>query len=141
MKILIGVVSLLLVCIVANSTMAADKVVVVPLGSGKVPAGALPLAWGFIDSDTPKIESGYNVVSVTSPASGVYDVEMSVSWEGWPAVMATSYNTDHLKKEIITWGAFAEPVKNKIRFNISDAETMAPGPSDFSFVLYGTEKK
>ncbi|MDH3329811.1 MAG: hypothetical protein OEM01_11300 [Desulfobulbaceae bacterium] len=139
MKKIVIALSLLLVSFMAASAIAADKVVVVPLSTSKVPAQALPLAWGFIDGTNNTILTGYNVDSVTRPNTGVYNVKMSVSWEGMPAVIATSFNSGPPYDEIITWGG-SLTVSDTVNFYIID-EATTPKNSHFSFVLYGTEKK
>ena len=118
-----------------GSAIAQNKIIVIPMAAEDVPKQALPLAYGYVLSDsTPSIDSGYGVTSVTRPSTGKYVVTIDERWAGRPAVIATSFNSSP-NTELVTY--YVQNNGKEITFNIVN-ESNNPANSNFSFVVYGS---
>ena len=90
-----------------------------------------PLAFGYISGTT--ISTDYGISSVTSPATGVYEVTLDNNFSGFPVVLVTAFNTVHdTESPVYTYTA---PNKVIVRFV---NENNAAQPTNFSILVFGT---
>lgn len=89
-----------------------------------------PLAYGYFSGTN--ITTDYGITSITSSATGVYEVTLDNSWQGSPVVVATSLNNTS-DTETITYNTTGG---NLITIRIVD-ENNNPIASNFSLVVYG----
>lgn len=124
-----------LIAFIASPAMAADKVVVVPLNSGRTPTAALPIAYGHanVTVGTPAFYTSYGAESITKIGTGDYKIVLENSFASYPAIIASSYNSSP-KVEIVTTFSYSDT--DTIYFNIVNAAG-TPIDSNFSFVVFG----
>lgn len=137
MKKIAVILSLLLLTFVAVPAIAANKVVVVPLSSSRVPQELVPLAQGEISSFDGVVSStgSYGISSVAKNATGDVTVTFTFSWIAYPAVMTGVYGNDS-SRIVVYSPAFAG---NTIRFRTKDTTGTLAG-AYFSFVVYGQKQ-
>lgn len=141
MKKMIVLLSLLLVSFVAVSALAADKVVVVPLNSGRVQQELVPLAQGEISTYTGNILStgSYGISSVVKNETGSVTVTCTNSWVGYPAIMTGSWaNSGPTSNTLVYYNASSN--SNTITFYTKDSATGALESGYFSFVVFGQKQ-
>ncbi|MBU0945478.1 MAG: hypothetical protein KJ804_11385 [Proteobacteria bacterium] len=126
--------SLLLASFIAGSAIAADKVVVVPLSTGRVAPASLPHAYGYvIGSTAPRFVTNYGATSVITNGTGDYTITLENDFSGYPVVLVSSYNNTPID-EIVTYSA-NDTEKNIINVRIADGSGAAIH-SNFSFLVY-----
>lgn len=141
MKKIVVALTLLLVSFVAVPAIAAQKVVVVPLNTGRMQQELVPFAQGEISTFTGSILStgSYGISSVALNEVGKVTVTLTTSWVGYPAVMtgvwSTSSSTD---TKLVYYSASLN--SNNIVFSTKLSGTGALVGGYFSFIVYGQKQ-
>lgn len=141
MKKITVLLSLLLFSFVAVSALAADKVVVVPLNSGRVQQELVPLAQGEISTFTGNILStgSYGISSVVKNATGSVTVTCTSSWVGYPAIMTGSWASSETTSNTVVY-YHASFNSNTTTFYTKDSATATLEGGYFSFVVFGQKQ-
>ena len=140
MKKIVVALTLLLVSFAAVPVVAAQKVVVVPLSTGRMQQELVPLAQGEINTYSGDISStgSYGISSVVLDGVGKVTVTFTTSWVGYPAVMTGGWGSSHVISRLVYYSARRD--SNIIDFYTKSLDTGALIGGYFSFVVYGQKQ-